>query len=482
MQTNPKVKLCPVKAINASDGTIDFVLTSKTVDRDGEVILPTGGKLDNFRNNPVFLWAHSRKDPSIGRVIPETIQVTENEMTARVEFDLDDPFSALIFNKYQKKHLNAGSISFIPLDSDKPILDGQRGSTFTEWELLEFSGVPIPSNPQALAKEYPTVEDGTWFDRLKSFYENDNFDHDENGWCDFIEKSFDEDGATTDILTSVLSAYGESNKDDKSILSALIEEITGSFEWVQSQLTSAAPEWLIEYNSISGMREGSDMPVLVATFDNRAILCVVGMDRPFTEDPCFEAKWKMEEGVPAWKGQPRPVELDITVRRRMLDDLPVKKKLDNTPPEEKLAPIDQAWNKDQAIKNLVAEDRLWDSFAGEVKRGQEETDYLYLHHDIIEGEFVTVWRAVAEAMIELLRDDSLPYEEKEYLYEHLAHHYFQFGKKPPELVKPVEDSKNDTNVAVLETLSVYEDAIITEAVKLLTEDQDHGRYEERNPR
>ncbi len=62
------------KKINLEEGIIPFILTSKTVDRDSEVILPDGGDIENFVKNPVFLWAHDMWSPSIGKVLPETIK------------------------------------------------------------------------------------------------------------------------------------------------------------------------------------------------------------------------------------------------------------------------------------------------------------------------------------------------------------------------------------------------------------------------
>jgi len=64
---NPKFKIAPIKGIDEQKGTIDFTLTSKTIDRDGEVVLPMGVNLENFRKNPVFLWAHSRTRFFCGR-------------------------------------------------------------------------------------------------------------------------------------------------------------------------------------------------------------------------------------------------------------------------------------------------------------------------------------------------------------------------------------------------------------------------------
>ena len=166
------------KKINLDEGIIPFILTSKVVDRDSEVILPNGGDVKNFSKNPVFLWAHDMWSPPIGRVLPETIIATDKKMTADVKFDLNDPFAAMIFDKYANGFLNAGSIRFRPIKiNTEPVLPKQKRSTIEKWELLEFSGLPLPSNPEALsqvAKGLKDIDDERakdWAKQLKEILE-----------------------------------------------------------------------------------------------------------------------------------------------------------------------------------------------------------------------------------------------------------------------------------------------------------------------
>lgn len=193
-----KYKLCKLdneKGIDLDNGIIPFILTERMVDRDGEVVEPSGAVIDDYVKNPVFLWAHDLRSPSIGRVIPETIKISRKRLQADVQFDMDDPFAAMIFNKYAKGFLNAGSIRFIPFTiGDKPVLEGQRGPTYKEWELLEFSAVPVPANQGALAQkdfadDLSQQERGQrWLKELSNFMDNDNFDHTPEGWVDLQNK------------------------------------------------------------------------------------------------------------------------------------------------------------------------------------------------------------------------------------------------------------------------------------------------------
>jgi hypothetical protein len=436
---NQRIKIAPVKAINEEAGTIDFTLTSKTVDRDGEVVLPSGVKLDNFRKNPVFLWAHSRKDPSIGRVIPETIRVTEDDITATVEFDLDDPFAKMIFGKYKKKHLNAGSISFIPKDFDKPIFENQPGPTFTEAELLEFSGVPIPSNPQALAKEFAEQEGG-WMEMVKSFYE-EKPEGSQEDWCKFIENR---------------QCEKEQTEEKESILPLLIDDLPESFEWVMQHLSLGASEWLKQYPEIIE-EQVSDFTPLVATFDDRAIICNLLLDRPLSESSCYEGRWSLIEGKPAWQGEPRPVEIAVEVIRKLYDLLAVEKDFEQDPGKGTVSysdtptvNIDAAWDGNAARNRAVKwassdssgdKDKInWSEYRRlfawyDENKPEDFSSYKLPHHDIIDGEIKSVWRGVRAAMAALLGARggvNIPDENRRAVYNHLSKHYRQFEQSPPE--------------------------------------------------
>jgi len=203
---NDSFKLCSViKEQSMTEGVIPFILSKKIVDRDSEVILPDGIVLDNFLKNPVFLWAHDLKFPPPGKLLPETMQQDEIILQGDVLFDLEDSFAKMIYMKYKNGFLNAGSIRFMPLEVGKPILQGQRGHTYTKSELLEFSAVPVPSNPEALKKELDKYvqENGKtyvhYFDVLKNFY--DVFEKDKKadmppqvGWLAWVKDIKSGDG------------------------------------------------------------------------------------------------------------------------------------------------------------------------------------------------------------------------------------------------------------------------------------------------
>ena len=50
-----------------AEAPMTFVASTEDVDRHGNVILVKGWRLDAYRKNPVFLWAHDYARPAIGR-------------------------------------------------------------------------------------------------------------------------------------------------------------------------------------------------------------------------------------------------------------------------------------------------------------------------------------------------------------------------------------------------------------------------------
>lgn len=121
-------------------------MSDGSVDRMGDVIEPDGWKLDNFRRNPVALFAH---DPRfvIGRW--HEVRVAGDQLRGRLE--LIDPVSERIREVHAA--VAAGMVRAVSVgfhsDEFKEIKGG--GLRFLEAELVECSLVAVPANPNALA-------------------------------------------------------------------------------------------------------------------------------------------------------------------------------------------------------------------------------------------------------------------------------------------------------------------------------------------
>jgi len=67
--------------------------------------------------------------------------------------------------------------------------------------------------------------------------------------------------------------------------------------------------------------------------------------------------------------------------------------------------------------------------------------YKLPHHDVIDGKLVVVWRGVTAAMQALLGARGgvdIPAEDRRSVYNHLAKHYRQFDREPPEFHEAIE--------------------------------------------
>lgn len=130
-----------------SGRVLEFVGSTEMVDRDGEVILMSGWQLENYRKNPVFMWAHDYSQTPIGRT--NLVHTDAAGLIFQVEF-ATYKFADRIYNLYKDGFIKATSVGFIPLEWEDGKDDKSPRRTYKKQELLELSGVPVPANPEAL--------------------------------------------------------------------------------------------------------------------------------------------------------------------------------------------------------------------------------------------------------------------------------------------------------------------------------------------
>lgn len=137
-----------VKEQTASGGRI--VISTATEDRDRDVVRPEGARIEAYLQNPVTQWAHNYRDPwaTIGRTINLTVSPDgiEAEFELRPAANDADPQNVVLL-LWQGGWVRTASIGFRPLRWEER--DG-GGFDYVEWELLEWSLVPVPANAEAL--------------------------------------------------------------------------------------------------------------------------------------------------------------------------------------------------------------------------------------------------------------------------------------------------------------------------------------------
>lgn len=127
-----------------------FTISTGSVDRDNDTLDPKGWQLDNYKSNPVVLFAHDYKSLPVAKCID--IKSTDTALVATAEFlpEGKHPFADTVYEMLKSGFLNATSVGFRAIEHQQN--NERKGYDYKRQELMEFSIVPIPSNQDALAQ------------------------------------------------------------------------------------------------------------------------------------------------------------------------------------------------------------------------------------------------------------------------------------------------------------------------------------------
>lgn len=142
----------PQRKIDEAGRRITFTISTNARDRDGDIVDQAGWVLEEYRKNPVVLWAHDSKALPVARA--ENISVQDGQLISVARFATREEyaFADTVFQLYKGGFLNATSVGFMPEEMELIEGDqaGEIGFRFLRQRLLEYSAVPVPSNPEAL--------------------------------------------------------------------------------------------------------------------------------------------------------------------------------------------------------------------------------------------------------------------------------------------------------------------------------------------
>jgi hypothetical protein len=153
-----------VLALDESTRRVKHVISTATLDRGNRIVDVTGWKLAKFKKNPVVLADHDYTiDKIIGRA--SNVKVEDGALTTVTEF-ASEGIGAVAFRLVQAGLANAWSVGWTGIrshrigtlndcDACNAAQKGgviEYGTHYTQQELLEYSLVAVPANPDAVMK------------------------------------------------------------------------------------------------------------------------------------------------------------------------------------------------------------------------------------------------------------------------------------------------------------------------------------------
>jgi phage head maturation protease len=143
------------------DGVITSIISTATPDRCNDVMLPGGVNLKNFYGNPVVLWMHNDTLPAVARNVG--IQANAQGLIAKTYFNQVTQLSKDLYQLYKNGDMFAFSVGFIPTEWEDEEIGTEESDygdiqitvpvtqrIYKKWEMLEYSLVNIPMNPEAV--------------------------------------------------------------------------------------------------------------------------------------------------------------------------------------------------------------------------------------------------------------------------------------------------------------------------------------------
>lgn len=138
-----------VRAADTIQRILEICISDESVDRYDSILKADGWMLDNYRKNPVVLFGHCYDELPIGK--DTGVRLTDGrKLIGRPQFAPREmnPLADSTYLMLLGGYLNASSVGFLPLEWTFD--EGRNGYNIIRQELLEYSIVPVPANPNAL--------------------------------------------------------------------------------------------------------------------------------------------------------------------------------------------------------------------------------------------------------------------------------------------------------------------------------------------
>ena len=150
---------------NIENREAEFVISTEAIDSYDTVFLSEGWDLKRYNQNPIVAYGHRTWSENPDMIIgTSTIRIENKQLIGTVRFEPEsvNPMAEKIWQKVQAGTLRMASVGANPIEYRWGVFaDGENPEViyFVRSELLEWSIVPIGSNPEALKRSVETVSE-----------------------------------------------------------------------------------------------------------------------------------------------------------------------------------------------------------------------------------------------------------------------------------------------------------------------------------
>lgn len=134
----------------------EFVISTEAVDTYDTVFKIDGWDLERYQRSPIVFYNHKSWSDDPDMIIGTSeVRIEGNQLIATVTFEENNPVADKVWRKVQNGTLNMASIGANPIEWRWGNFDkGENPDViyFVRQELLEWSIVPVGSNPDALKR------------------------------------------------------------------------------------------------------------------------------------------------------------------------------------------------------------------------------------------------------------------------------------------------------------------------------------------
>lgn len=164
---SPVIREAVIRALsdeNKQNRQAEFVISTEAPDTYGTVFKISGWDLKRYENNPIVFYAHRSWSDNPDMVIGTSeVRVEGDQLIGVVTFEDGEanPIAEKVWQKVQSGILRMASIGANPKRGhwgDEKLGEDKDVIYFDEQELIEWSIVPLGSNPEALKRSEDNME------------------------------------------------------------------------------------------------------------------------------------------------------------------------------------------------------------------------------------------------------------------------------------------------------------------------------------